>query len=122
MSKILLSIKPEYVENILNKSKQYEFRKVKCKRNIDTIIIYATAPISQVVAEVKVIDVLEDSPEKIWSLTKDFAGITKKYFSSYYKNKTTAIAYKLGNVKKYDIPLSLQEYGLSVAPQSFVYI
>lgn len=122
MSKILLSIKPEYVENILNKTKQYEFRKTKCKRDIDKIIIYATAPISQIVAEVEVIEILEDTPENIWSITKDFAGITKKFFKEYYQNKDIAIAYKLGTVTKYKHPKLLQEIGLKFAPQSFIYL
>lgn len=122
MSKILLSIKPEYVENILNQTKQYEFRKTKCKRDIDKIIIYATAPISQIVAEVEVIEILEDTPETIWSITKDFAGITKKFFKEYYQNRDIAIAYKLGTVTKYKPPKLLQEIGLKFAPQSFIYL
>lgn len=122
MSKILLSIKPKYVENILNQTKQYEFRKTKCKRDIDKIIIYATAPVSQIVAEVEVIEILEDTPETIWSITKDFAGITKKFFKEYYQNKDIAIAYRLGTVTKYKRPKLLQEIGLKFAPQSFIYL
>jgi len=53
--KILLSINPEHVENILNGSKLFEFRKIRCKNNVDKIIIYATFPVMRVVAEVKYI-------------------------------------------------------------------
>ena len=38
MSTILISIKPEYVSNILNGNKKYEFRKIACKRSIDKMI------------------------------------------------------------------------------------
>lgn len=53
-----MSINPEHVNNIISGEKTYEFRKVKCKRKIDSIVIYSTAPIMQVVAEVKVLDLI----------------------------------------------------------------
>lgn len=122
MCKILLSINPEYVDQILNKTKLYEFRKVKCKRNIDNIVIYATSPISRVVAEVKVEEILEGMPENIWNITRDFSGITHEFFLKYYKNREKAIAYKLGEIKKYSTPKSLNEFGVKTAPQSFIYL
>ena len=66
MCKILLSINPEHVDHILDGSKEYEFRKTKCKEEIDGIIIYCTAPVKQVIAEVNVAEILEDTPKKIW--------------------------------------------------------
>lgn len=66
MCKILLSINPEHVENIFNGSKEYEFRKIRCKETVDKIII----PVMQVVGEAKVETVLEDTPEAIWEKTK----------------------------------------------------
>ena len=122
MCKILLSINPEYVNQILNKTKIYEFRKVKCKKNIDNIVIYATSPISRVVAEVKVEEILEDMPENIWNITREFSGITHEYFLEYYKNREKAIAYRLGKVKKYKTPKSLNEFGIKSAHQSFIYL
>lgn len=47
MCKILLSIKPEYVERIMDGSKIYEFRKRKCSKDINGIIIYSTAPVKK---------------------------------------------------------------------------
>lgn len=122
MQKILLSINPEHVENILSRKKQYEFRKVRCKKSINKIVIYATAPISLIVGEVDVIDIFEDNPEKVWKKTKALAGITKEFFEQYYKNKDRAIAYKLGAVKKYKSPKQLNDFGIKFAPQSFIYL
>lgn len=51
MCKMLLSINPEHVENILCGKKRFEFRKVCCKADVDKIIIYSTAPVMRVVAE-----------------------------------------------------------------------
>ena len=47
MSRMLLSIKPEYVNKIISGKKKYEFRKFHCREGIDTIVIYATAPMKK---------------------------------------------------------------------------
>ncbi len=122
MCKILLSINPEHVENILSGEKQYEFRKIKCKEKVDKIIIYSTAPVMKVVGEADVVDVIVDSPDLVWDETFEHSGITKQFFDTYYQNRSLAIAYKLGKVKKYDKPKDLSYFGLTNAPQSFVYI
>lgn len=122
MIKILLSINPEHVVNIFNKKKRYEFRKIRCQKDVDKIIIYATSPISGVVGEVDVIDIIDDCPEKVWKLTKNFAGIKKEFFEKYYKNRARAVAFKLGDVKKYSNPKTLKEFGIGFAPQSFIYL
>ena len=70
MSNILISINPEHVENIFNGTKKYEYRKTKCKKNIDKIIIYSTYPTMKVVGEAKVEEILEDTPNKIWEKTQ----------------------------------------------------
>ena len=119
---ILISIKPEYVENIFNRTKKYEYRKIKCKQDVNKIIIYSTAPVMKVVGEAQVEEILEDSPEKIWRITENGSGINKKFFNKYYENKEKAVAYKLTNIMKYDLPKELSSYGIKTAPQSFVYI
>lgn len=122
MCQMLLSINPQHVENILCGKKKYEFRKVKCRSAVDTILIYATSPIMKIVAEAEVLEVLEDNPEKIWHTTSGYAGISKQFYDSYYKGKKRAVAYRLGEVKKYKYPKSLSDYGIKTAPQSFVYV
>ena len=74
------------------------------------------------VGEAEIDDILEGSPNEIWEIAKNAAGITKKIFFSYYQGKSTAFAYKLKNVKIYDTPKSLADYGLKQAPQSYVYV
>lgn len=119
---MLLSIKPEHVKNILIGKKQYEFRKVRSKASVDRIIIYCTSPVMQVVGEVDVLDVIVDEPNTVWEQTESLSGITKDFFDSYFDGKDYAVAYKLGKVKRYKKPLSLEHFGLNFAPQSFVYI
>lgn len=123
MCRILMPINPEYVDEILAGRKKYEYRKIKAKRNnIDKMIIYSTSPIMKVVAEVDIKEILEEEPEKLWEMTKNESGITKEFYNKYYKNKNTAIAYKLGTVKVYDEPKNLNDIGINYVPQSFVYL
>ena len=122
MCAILLSINPNPVENILNGTKRYEFRKKACKRHVDKILIYSTNPIMRVVGEAEVEDVLIDNPEMIWKKTEEKSGIDKAFFDQYYEDRDQAVAYKLKNVIKYSEPKELKEYGISSAPQSFQYI
>lgn len=120
--KILISINPEHVQNIINGTKKYEYRKIAAKKDISSIIIYETTPIKRVVAEAEVIDVLELRPEELWKQTKDASGISKEFFDDYFRDRELAYAYKLGKIKVYDVPKTLLDYGIKAAPQSFVYI
>ena len=122
MCKILLSINPEHVENIFNGNKKYEYRKIKCKEKVDKIIIYSTAPIMQVVGEAEVKKILEDTPEEIWKITQNESGINLEFFKKYYKGRKKAIAYQLTSIIKYEHPKTLKDYGLKIAPQSFIYV
>ena len=122
MCKMLLSINPEHVENILQGSKTYEFRKILCKRKIDKIVIYATYPVKLIVGEVEVLDIIDMDKEKLWKMTEKKSGITKDFFDQYYEGRDTAVAYKLGEVLRYDKPQSLDKIGVKMAPQSYMYL
>ena len=122
MCKMLLSINPEHVENILAGTKRYEFRKRRCREEVSSILIYCTSPVMKVVAEADIEEILEDTVREIWRETKDLGGISFSFYKEYYKGKETAVAYKLTNVRKFDEPMELSHYGVKCAPQSFVYI
>ena len=49
----LISIKPKYVEEIINKNKKYEYRKSIFKKDIDKVYIYSTRPNKQIVGYFK---------------------------------------------------------------------
>ena len=122
MSKMLLSIKPEYVDKIISGQKKYEFRKFRCREEIDTIVIYATAPVKKVIGEGALLDIIEGDVEYVWHKTKSFGGILEKDYKAYYEGRKVAIAYKLGKVTLYDKPMELKDLGLDYVPQSFAYI
>ena len=120
--KILISINPEHVQNIIAGIKKYEYRKIAAKQDVSSIIIYETTPIKRIVAEAEIVDVLEMPPEELWEQTKNESGISKVFFDRYFDNRTIAYAYKLGEIKVYDTPKTLMDYGIKAAPQSFVYV
>ena len=120
--KIIISINPEHVKNIINGSKKYEYRTKAAKSDVKKILIYETVPVKKVVAEVEILEVIMLPPEELWNQTKLFSGITKEFFDEYFKEREVAYAYKLGKVKVFDKPKELIEFGIKSAPQSFVYI
>lgn len=122
--KILLSIKPEFVEGIISGRKKYEFRKQLFKHiEIKTIVVYASSPICKIVGEFEIEDILSYTPSELWAKTGDEAGITSAFFFSYFANKTIAHAIKIGKFTQYPQPLCLEEYNSNLRPpQSFCYI
>lgn len=121
-NKILISINPEHVANIINGTKKYEYRKIAAKQDVSSIIIYETTPIKRIVAEAEIAEVIMLPPEELWEQTKEASGISKAFFDKYFKNRKMAYAYRLGEVKVFDTPKTLLDYGVKSAPQSFIYI
>lgn len=120
--KILISINPEYVDQILSGAKRYEYRTKAAKQDVQSIIIYETYPVKRVVAEADIIEVLAMKPSDLWELTKKHSGTSKIFFDEYFKGREIAYAYRLGEIRRFPEPLSLAEFGLRCAPQSFVYL
>lgn len=122
MSRILLSIKPEYIDKIFSGTKKFEYRKKLCRADVGTIVIYSTRPVMMVVGEVEVVGTISGTVGDVWEQTQEYSGVTKAFFDSYFNGTDKAFAYKLGAVKQYVHPRLLGEFGVKCAPQSFVYI
>jgi len=121
--KVLLSIKPKYAEMILSGEKKYEFRRTIFKEtDVKKIVIYASSPVSKVIGEFEVDDILSFDITELWLLTMDSAGIDKGYYDSYFSGKEVGHAIKVKNVKKYPKHKDLREFNIKRAPQSFAYI
>lgn len=121
--KVLLSIKPEFVEKIFAGTKKYEFRKSLFRRSdVKYVVIYASAPIKRVVGEFEIDDILSDDVNTLWERTKKHSGITKAFYNSYFQKKKTANAILIGHLIKYEVTKSLSDYNIHQAPQSFCYV
>lgn len=119
---ILLSIKPTYAESILSGRKRFEFRKRLSKSNIDKIYLYASAPVKRIVGEVQVISKISLGKPELWTLAREYAGISKDEYIRYFQNSFGACAYKLGYSHRYSRDISLQDIGVKHAPQSYIYL
>jgi predicted transcriptional regulator len=122
LGEILLSIKPEFVNKILEGTKKFEFRKRPAKSDVDLIYIYSTYPVMKIMGTVEVESLIHAAPSTLWEQTKAEAGISRKRYREYFKGCKVAYAYKLGKVSVFDIPKDLIDYNISLAPQSFIYI
>lgn len=121
--KVLLSIKPEFANKIFNGSKRFEFRRNVFKNtDVDTIVVYASSPVSKVIGEFKIETVIKKELEDLWEETKEYSGISKEFYDSYFIGKQEGFAIKVKNTVLYKKARNLKDdYGM-VPPQSFAYI
>ncbi len=122
--KVLLSIKPEFVNEIFGGSKKYEYRKIIFKnQNISSVVVYATMPVGKVVGEFDIGSIIEASPEVLWNKTKKHSGISYEFFSDYFSKKAKGYAIQIENARLFPEPMSINDFdqSIKVAPQSFCY-
>lgn len=121
--KILLSINPEYVEEIFSGKKKYEFRRtIFKKQGIKSIIVYSTSPVKKIVGEFEIEEIIIDTPKKLWDLAPENTGISEEKFYKYFENKEKGYAIKIGKLIRYKTMKNLKDFSIKSAPQSFVYI
>lgn len=121
--KVVMSIRPEYVEKIFKGEKNFEYRKSIFKEEVESILIYATKPVGKIVGELFFTEILQDHPDEIWKLTVQESGVEYAFFKEYFNNREIAYAIKIDRVIIYESPVDLQKYIISgKAPQSYCYI
>ncbi|MCZ4409159.1 ASCH domain-containing protein [Cryomorphaceae bacterium 1068] len=122
--KVLLAIKEEYASKIFDGTKKYEFRKSIFKdQRVKTIVVYVSAPVQQVIGEFDIDQVYKDEPQNIWEQTKAQSGVSKDFFDLYFLNRSNAYAIKIKKTRKYPKPKALlEDFNMSFAPQSYVYL
>lgn len=123
MRKILLSINPQFVKEIINGTKKYEYRKnIPIDESISSALIYATAPEQKVVGEFSYNHILKYSPQELWNRTGKDAGISKTFFDKYFEKSIIAYAFEIKDVIIYDQAKDLKDIGVIRAPQSWRYV
>lgn len=121
MRSVLVSIKPEFINQIKLGVKDFEFRKVIFK-DVDRMYLYSSSPIQRVVAVCKISKILCASPDEVWNLTSNKSGISKTFFDLYFKGRTKAYAIEMKEIEFFNQPKLLSDFGVLRAPQSYQYI
>ncbi len=121
--KVLLSIKPKYVEEIEKGSKLYEFRKIIFNDKVKTVYVYESSPTKKIVGKIVIDKVIEDSPLNLWTMFEEHSGIIQKDFFEYFKNKDKGYAIKIKRYIGYKKPIDpFKKKPNFIPPQSYLYI
>ncbi len=122
--KVLLSIKPQFVKEIFNGTKKFEYRKAIFKnKDITTIVVYATMPVGKIVGEFEIDEILMEHPSKIWQKTKKHSGVSEEFYDEYFSGRDKAYAIKIKSLNEYSEPICPYINNDNfTAPQSFKYM
>ncbi|MDR7223682.1 helix-turn-helix domain-containing protein [Aminobacter aminovorans] len=123
---VVLSIRPQYSEKILEGRKTVELRRrFPVSAPGGTVAyIYSTSPVRAMVGVAEIKDVLKLPIEQIWAEFEDTAFIQRKDFTNYFQGLDFGFALLFEDVKSFSRPIPLNElrtrFGFE-PPQSFLY-
>lgn len=123
--KVLMSIKPKYADKIFNGEKKFEYRKKIWKRkDVDTVIVYASAPVSKVIGEFDIYHIANGSPSNIWAYTLNYSGMSEKEFFTYFGDIRHGYCISIQDPAVYPDPsgIPLSDYWIAQPPQNFMYL
>ncbi len=123
--KVLLSIKPKYVDEIVKGNKKYEFRKkiFKNKNEVKEVYIYSTSPVKKIIGFFRFDKIVEDHPKNLWKEFKELSGIDEHEFFSYFEERDNGFAIEITQLEIFKTPMEPEILIPNfVAPQSFRYI
>ncbi len=124
---LLLSVKPEFANRILNGTKTVELRRRLPKIEPgDKIALYVSSPVKQLVATLEIENVKIEKPTMLWKVVAEKAGLSRLEYDRYFKGSTKAVGIFLKNVKQKGSPLTLAHMRSVIRgfhpPQSFRYL
>jgi predicted transcriptional regulator/N-acetylglutamate synthase-like GNAT family acetyltransferase len=97
---IVMSIKPEYADEIKKKNKKVEIRrKFNKKWEGAYAMLYASRPAQEFFGEARISKVVEDSPKEIWGLFNSDLGVDKDKFFQYCYGVETVSALVLSDIE-----------------------
>lgn len=115
---VLMSIRPEYAEAILSGVKTFELRRRRPSfASGSRVVVYSSFPDQRLLGTFKAGAVHEASPEKLWRLVSEKAGITRRAFDEYFEGCEVAYAIEVRAPRRLDPkPLRFRP------PQSYLYL
>ena len=127
MEPLLLSLKPRYANLVFDGLKKVELRR-RSPKNLKgrDVFVYVTNPDRILRGGFKVGDVWIGTPEEIWEIVSESAGLDKSDFDAYYAGREIAYALEIVDVWEYENAPTLatlkQIWGNFVVPQSWRYV
>lgn len=119
----LMAIQPRFAQAILSGEKRVEFRKRRLATDIDTVLIYESAPSQRIVGSFTIARTDVASPSALWREFAAVGGIPRREFMDYYTGHAQGVGLVVGAVDRYQRPVALRELAASPAvPQSFTYL
>lgn len=122
---VLLSIRPEHAESILDGEKTWEYRKVAPKRGPPMrLVLYASAPVQAAVGEAWTWTVREDSPDALIDETVSHTPHEPEDVRGYFGDTSTGYALRIGSYLRFNDPVSRETLEASALEpsQNFRYI
>ena len=124
---LLLSLKPHYADLVFDGHKTVELRRRSPKQmHGRDVFVYSTTPVRTLRGRFKVGKVWIGSPEEVWSLVSDKAGVEKPDFDAYYAGRDVAYAFEIIDALEYKKPMTLDAlkgmFRNFVVPQSWRYV
>lgn len=117
--RILLSLHPQYWDMYMSGAKIWELRKytnAPCI-TVDSMVIYATAPVSRIVGEVNIVSRHGAYLDELWKTVESGVCITRTQYDRYYAGHRMGLAFRLGDVWEYTPKLPCY-----IPPQSWRYM
>lgn len=123
---VLLSIKPEFANKILSGEKSYEFRKTKINHTspTETVFMYSSSPVQQIVGYFTLKNQIEADPEELWSKYGSESGIEdRSRFMKYFSNSDKGYAIEIEDPWQFQDPVDPRiHFDEFRPPVSFQYI
>jgi predicted transcriptional regulator/DNA-binding XRE family transcriptional regulator len=123
---VVLSIRPQYTDRIMEGSKTAELRRrfpVSAPRGA-IAYIYSTSPVRAMVGSAEIADVVKLPVAQIWRRYRKCAFVSKPDFESYFSGLNEGFVLKFANARPFPRQLELSElrdrFGFE-PPQSFLY-
>lgn len=122
---LLISVKPQYAEAILDGTKTVELRRTRpTLPDGALVLLYSSTPTRAVVGWAHLMRVQEGTPAEIWEAIGDAAAIDEATFDAYFEGADTAFALHLDDIVEaaQQVPLNfIRSIGIQ-PPQSWRYL
>jgi predicted transcriptional regulator len=126
-SDIIISIKPEHVQNIMAGHKTIELRRRFPDGLADgrIMLIYSSSPERALVGAVRIEQVRRMATAALWQAYRKQACVARDVFDDYFAGATEGFGVLLGTAIRFDVPIPVSElrdrFRFS-PPQSFRYL